>query len=174
MSLYELDGVRVETPGEARYWVAPNAFLIGKVILEEDASVWFGSVLRGDNEAVRVGARSNVQENCVLHTDPGLVCSIGDGVTIGHLAIVHGAEIGDNVVIGMHAVVMNRAKVGANSIIGVGAVVTEGVDIPPGSLVMGLPGRVKRPLTEAEIEGIRLSALHYVHNARQFKRAGGE
>ncbi len=153
-------------------YIAEGARITGDVTIGEESSVWFNVVLRGDCDSIRIGRRTNVQDNCVLHTDPGLVCSIGDGVTIGHLAIVHGAEIGDNVVIGMHAVVMNRAKVGANSIIGVGAVVTEGVEIPPGSLVMGLPGKVKRPLTDIEIEGIRLSALHYVHNAQQFKGAG--
>lgn len=155
-------------------YIAEGARITGDVSIGEESSVWFNAVLRGDCDAIRIGRRTNVQDNCVLHTDPGLDCSIGDGVTIGHLAIVHGALVGDNVVIGMHAVVMNRAKVGANSIIGVGAVVTEGVEIPPGSLVMGLPGKVKRPLTEAEIEGIRLSALHYVHNARQFNVAGAD
>jgi carbonic anhydrase/acetyltransferase-like protein (isoleucine patch superfamily) len=149
-------------------YIAEGARIVGDVTIGEESSVWFNAVLRGDCDAIRIGRRTNVQDNCMLHTDPGLVCTIGDGVTIGHLAVVHGAEIGDNVVVGMHAVVMNRAKVGANSIIGVGAVVTEGVEIPPGSLVMGLPGKVKRPLTEIEIEGIRTSALHYVHNAKEF------
>jgi carbonic anhydrase/acetyltransferase-like protein (isoleucine patch superfamily) len=150
-------------------YVAEGARIVGDVTIGEESSVWFNAVLRGDCDAIRIGRRTNVQDNCLLHTDPGLVCTIGDGVTIGHLAIVHGAEIGDNVVVGMHAVVMNRAKVGANSIIGVGAVVTEGVEIPPGSLVMGLPGKVKRPLTELEIEGIR-AVLHYVQTQRSFRQ----
>ena len=145
--------------------------MAGDVTIEEEASVWFNAVLRGDCAAIRVGKRTNIQDNAVIHADPGIPCTIGEGVTVGHSAIVHGAEIGDNVVIGMHSVVMNRAKVGANSIIGVGAVVTEGVEVPPGSLVMGLPGKVKRQLSELEIQGNQLSALHYVHNAREFMTA---
>jgi len=153
-------------------YIAEGARIVGDVMIGEESSVWFNAVLRGDCDRIRIGRRTNVQDNCMLHADPGVPCIVGDGVTIGHLAIVHGAEIGDNVVIGMHSVVMNRAKVGANSIIGVGAVVTEGVEIPPGSLVMGLPGKVKRPLTEIEIEGIRASATHYVQNAKEFAAAG--
>jgi len=155
-------------------YLAAGARIAGDVTIGEESSVWFNAVMRGDCAAIRIGRRTNIQDNCVLHADPGVPCVIGDGVTVGHAAVVHGAEISDNVVIGMHAVVMNRAKVGENSIIGVGAVVTEGVEIPPGSLVMGLPGKVRRPLMEAEIEGIRLSALHYVENARAYIAAQGE
>ncbi len=152
-------------------YLAEGVRIAGDVTIGENSSVWFNAVLRGDCAAIRIGRESNIQDNCVLHADPGVPCVIGDGVTVGHSAIVHGAEIGDNVVIGMHAVVMNRAKVGANSIIGVGAVVTEGVEIPPGSMVMGLPGKIKRPLAELEIEGNRMAALHYVHNAREYAAA---
>ena len=149
-------------------YIAEGARIVGNVTIGEESSVWFNAVLRGDCDSIRIGCRTNIQDNSMLHVDPGVPCVVGDGVTIGHLAIVHGAEIGDNVVIGMHSVVMSGAKVGANSIIGVGAVVTEGVEIPPGSLVMGLPGKVKRPLTELEIEGIRGSARRYVQNAKEF------
>jgi carbonic anhydrase/acetyltransferase-like protein (isoleucine patch superfamily) len=152
-------------------YLAEGVRIVGDVTIGEESSVWFNAVLRGDCAAIRIGRQSNVQDNCVLHADPGVPCVIGDGVTVGHSAIVHGAEIGDNVVIGMHAVVMNRAKVGENSIIGVGAVVTEGVEIPPGSMVMGLPGKIKRELAAMEIEGNRMAAQHYVHNAKEYAAA---
>ncbi|HEY4310310.1 MAG TPA: gamma carbonic anhydrase family protein [Pirellulales bacterium] len=152
-------------------YLAEGVRIAGDVTIGEDSSVWFNAVIRGDCAEIRIGRRSNVQDNAVLHADPGIPCLIGDGVTIGHTAIVHGATIGDNVVIGMHSVVMNGAKVGANSIIGVGAVVTEGVEIPPGSLVMGLPGKIKRALSELEIEHNKFAAEHYVHNAQQYLAA---
>jgi carbonic anhydrase/acetyltransferase-like protein (isoleucine patch superfamily) len=155
-------------------YLAEGVRIAGDVTIGEDASVWFNAVLRGDCAAIRIGRRTNIQDNAMIHADPGIPCMIGNGVTVGHLAIVHGAEIGDNVVVGMHSVVMNGAKVGANSIIGVGAVVTEGVEIPPGSLVMGLPGKVKRPLSELEIQGNHMSAEHYIHNAREYKAARRE
>ncbi|HVU88955.1 MAG TPA: gamma carbonic anhydrase family protein [Pirellulales bacterium] len=152
-------------------YLAEGVRIAGDVTIGEDSSLWFNAVIRGDCAPIRIGRRTNIQDNAVIHADPGFPCTIGDGATIGHTAIVHGAEIGDNVVVGMHSVVMNGAKVGANSIIGVGAVVTEGVEIPPGSLVMGLPGKIKRELTEAEIAGNHLSAEHYVHNAREYAAA---
>jgi carbonic anhydrase/acetyltransferase-like protein (isoleucine patch superfamily) len=156
----------------ADVYIAPGARIIGDVTIGEQSSVWFNAVLRGDTEAIRVGRRTNIQDNCVLHADPGFPCTLGDGVTVGHAAVVHGAIVGDNVVVGMHAVVMNGAQVGADSIIAVGAVVTEGTIIPPGSLVMGLPGKVKRQLTPEEIERNRASAAHYVENARRFAERG--
>ena len=152
-------------------YLAEGARIAGDVTIGEDASVWFNAVLRGDCAEIRIGRRTNIQDNAVIHADPGVPCVIGDGVTVGHTAIVHGAEIGDNVLIGMHSVVMNRAKIGANSIIGVGAVVTEGTEIPPNSLVMGLPAKVKRPLTEVEMQGNLMAAEHYVHNAREYRAA---
>ena len=152
-------------------YLAEGVRIAGDVTIGEESSVWFNAVLRGDCAAIRIGRGSNVQDNAVIHADPGVPCTIGDGVTVGHTAIVHGAEIGDNVLIGMHSVVMNRAKIGANSIIGVGAVVTEGTEVPPNSLVMGLPGKVKRELTEAEIQGNQMAALHYVHNAKDYAAA---
>ncbi|HVX63931.1 MAG TPA: gamma carbonic anhydrase family protein [Pirellulales bacterium] len=153
-------------------YLAAGVRIVGDVTIGEQSSVWFNAVLRGDCESIRVGRRTNIQDNCVLHADPGFPCTLGDGVTVGHGAVVHGAVVGDNVVVGMHAVVMNGAQVGADSIIAVGAVVTEGTIVPPGSLVMGLPGKVKRQLTAEEIERNRASATHYVENAKRFAKLG--
>jgi carbonic anhydrase/acetyltransferase-like protein (isoleucine patch superfamily) len=153
----------------ASVFIASGARVMGEVTLEEDASVWFNAVLRGDTETVRVGRRTNVQDLCMLHADPGFPCILGEGVTVGHGAIVHGARIGDNVVVGMHSVVMNGATIGADSIVAVGAVVTEGTEVPPRSLVMGVPGRIKRALTDDEVQRNRMSAEHYVQAARAFR-----
>lgn len=152
----------------ATAFIAPGAVVVGDVTLGPDSSVWFQAVIRGDCEAIRIGARSNVQDGCVLHADPGFPCTIGEGVTIGHRAIIHGATVGDNVVVGMGSILLNGARVGENSIIAAGAVVTEGAEIPPGSLVMGMPGKVKRTLTPEEIERNRRSAEHYVHNVQHY------
>ncbi len=168
MPIHALGEHTPETPPPGRFWVAPGAHVIGQVRLGEDVGVWFGAVLRGDNAAIEVGARSNVQENAVLHVDPGTPLHVGEGVTIGHGAIVHGCTIGDNVLVGMGAVVMNRAVVGQDSLVAAGAVVTEGRMFPPGSLIVGSPARVVRALTEAEIEGLRRSAGHYVENWKRF------
>ncbi len=149
-------------------FIAPGAVVVGDVTIGPQSSVWFQAVLRGDCEAIRIGSRSNVQDGAVLHADPGLPCIIGDGVTIGHQAIVHGATVGDNVVVGMGSIVLNGAKIGRDSIIAAGAVVTEGADIPPGSLVMGLPGKVRRAVTPEEIEHNRYAAEHYMENAKRY------
>jgi len=148
-------------------YLAPGARVVGDVTIEEEASVWFNAVLRGDCDKIRIGPRTNIQDNCVLHADLGIPCTLGAGVTVGHGAIVHGARVGDNVVIGMNSVVMNGAEVGENSIVAVGAVVTEGTVIPPGSLVMGVPAKIKRALTPEEIERNRHSAEHYVEAAKK-------
>ncbi|MCW9042848.1 MAG: gamma carbonic anhydrase family protein [Pseudopelagicola sp.] len=169
MPLYDLNGVRPEIAEDT--WVAPDANLIGRIVLEEAASVWFGVTLRGDNEEIRIGAGSNVQENTVMHTDAGFPLTIGAGCTIGHKAMLHGCTIGDNSLIGMGATVLNGAKIGKNCLIGAGALVTEGKEIPDGSLVMGAPGKVVRTLDDAAIQGLRASALHYQENMRRF-RAG--
>ena len=137
MTLYTLDGVAPQTPEDGDFWVAPDANVIGKVALESATSVWFGATLRGDNELIRVGAGSNIQENAVLHTDMGYPLVIGAGCTIGHKAMLHGCVIGDNSLIGMGATVLNGAKIGRNCLIGAGALITEGKEIPDGSLVMG-------------------------------------
>ena len=152
-------------------FLAAGVVVVGDVGLDEEASVWFNAVLRGDCAPIRVGAQSNIQDGCILHADPGYPCTIGRGVTVGHGAIIHGATVGDNVVVGMKSVIQNGARVGDNCIIAVGAVVTEGTEIPAGSLVMGLPAKVKRPLVEGELEMNRLAAAHYVENAKQFAAA---
>lgn len=167
MTLYSLDGTAPQIADDT--WVAPDANVIGNVVLETASSVWFGCTLRGDNEEIRIGAGSNVQENCVMHTDIGFPLVIGAGCTIGHKAMLHGCTIGENSLIGMGATVLNGAKIGKNCLIGAGALVTEGKEIPDGSLVMGAPGKVVRQLDEAAINGLRASALHYQENMRRFR-----
>ncbi|MCV6598416.1 MAG: gamma carbonic anhydrase family protein [Mangrovicoccus sp.] len=169
MSLYSLDGIAPQLPDSGNYWVAPDANLIGNVVLEEDASIWFGCTLRGDNEEIRIGRGSNVQENSVLHTDLGFPLSIGPNCTIGHKAMLHGCTIGEQSLIGMGATVLNGAKIGKNCLIGAGALITEGKEIPDGSLVMGAPGKVVRELGEAQIAALLRSAQGYQANYRRFK-----
>ncbi len=166
--IYELDGVvpRLE-PG---VWVAPDANLIGKVVLEAEASVWFGCTLRGDNEEIRVGAGSNVQENVVCHTDMGFPLRIGANCTIGHKAMLHGCTIGDGSLIGMGATVLNGAVIGRGCLIGAGALITEGKTIPDGSLVMGAPGKVVRMLDADAQARLLASAAHYRANAARFAK----
>ncbi len=167
--IYALDGIAPEIDPSA--WVAADANLIGKVVLEAEASVWFGVTIRGDNEEIRVGRGSNVQENCVLHTDMGYPLVIGPDCTIGHKAMLHGCVIGAGSLIGMGATVLNGARIGKGCLIGAGALVTEGKEIPDGSLVMGAPGKVVRMLDEAARGRLLLSASGYRANARRF-RAG--
>ena len=159
-----------EFPENSDFWVAPDANVIGKVRLMAGASVWFGATLRGDNEWIDLGTGSNVQENSVLHTDIGYPLSIGRDCTIGHNAILHGCTIGDQSLIGMGAIVLNGAQIGRNCLIGAGALITEGKIIPDNSLVVGAPGKVVRCLTEAEIEGLRDSAVGYQNNMRRFAK----
>lgn len=167
--IYQLDG---KTPDIAEdTWVAPDANIIGNVVLEAGASVWFGCTLRGDNEEIRVGAGSNVQENVVCHTDPGSPLTIGPDCTIGHKAMLHGCTIGAGSLIGMGATVLNGAQIGAGCLIGAGALIPEGKVIPDGSLVMGMPGKVVRDLDEAARAKLLASADHYRQNMRRF-RAG--
>lgn len=167
--IYALDGVAPQIDPKA--WIAPDANLIGKVVVEADASVWFGVTIRGDNEEIRVGAGSNVQENCVLHTDMGYPLVIGANCTIGHKAMLHGCIIGDGTLIGMGATVLNGAKIGKGCLIGAGALITEGKVIADGSLVMGAPGRVVRVLDAVARDRLLASAAGYQANARRF-RAG--
>lgn len=169
MTLYSLDGIYPQFPESDNYWVAPDANVIGKVVLEEDASVWFGCTLRGDNEEIRIGQGSNVQENCVLHTDPGFPMMIGRNCTVGHKAMLHGCIIGEQSLIGMGATVLNGAKIGRNCLIGACALITEGKEIPDGSLVMGAPGKVVRQLSEEQIKGILKTAQGYQRNFRRYK-----
>ncbi|SLN17971.1 2,3,4,5-tetrahydropyridine-2,6-dicarboxylate N-acetyltransferase [Pseudoruegeria aquimaris] len=170
MTLYALEGIAPSLPEDGDFWVAPDANLIGKITLESGASVWFGSTLRGDNERITVGAGSNIQENCVLHTDMGFPLTIGRNCTIGHKAMLHGCVIGENSLIGMGATVLNGAKIGANCLIGAGALITEGKEIPDGSLVMGAPGKVVRQLDERTIQMLTASALNYQQNMRRFRQ----
>lgn len=154
-------------------WIAPGAVVAGDVHLAEDSSVWFGAVLRADTAQVRVGRRSNVQDGCVLHVDEGKPCILGEEVTLGHGAIVHGAIVEDRCLIGIRAVVLSGARIGTGSVVGAGALITENKVIPPGSLVVGVPGRVIRQLSAEEQEQIKASADHYVRNARRFRRDYG-
>ena len=170
MPIYALDDLIPQTPGEGRFWIAPDAQVVGHVILAEDVGIWFGAAIRGDNEPIRIGARSNIQEGAVLHSDMGFPLTIGADVTIGHRAILHGCTIGDGALIGMGATVMNGARIGAGSIIGAGALVTEGKEIPEGSLVMGAPAKVIRALDAETRQRLLGSAAHYVENALRFAK----
>jgi carbonic anhydrase/acetyltransferase-like protein (isoleucine patch superfamily) len=154
-------------------WVAPTAVLVGRVRLGAGSSVWYGAVLRGDGDDIHIGAGSNVQDNCVLHADPGLPVSVGDGVVIGHGAVVHGCTVEDGVLVGMGSTVLNGVRIGAGSLVAAGAVLLEGTSVPPGSMVAGVPAKVRRPVTEEEAAGIRLVADHYVQLARQHGAGGG-
>lgn len=167
--IYRLDDRRVARHADS--WVAPNATLIGSVVLHQDASVWFNVVMRGDNDPIVVGPETNVQDGSILHTDEGVPLTLGRGVTVGHKAMLHGCEIGDFSLIGINAVVLNRAKIGPYCIIGANSLIPEGREIPEGSLVMGSPGRVVRQLTPEQRAGLVKSAAHYVANARRY-RAG--
>ena len=168
MTLYALADARPEVSPDT--WVAPDANVIGKVTLGPEASVWFGSTLRGDNEMITVGRGSNVQENCVFHTDMGYPLTVGEDCTIGHKVMLHGCTIGDNSLIGMGATVLNGAKIGKNCLIGAGALITENKVIPDGSLVMGVPGKVVRELDAQAIQQLTASAKHYAENAARFRR----
>ena len=158
-----------EVRAEGDYWVADSAVVLGKVLLQQDASVWFNAVLRGDNELITVGVGSNVQDGAVLHTDPGYPLVIGPHVTVGHKAMLHGCEIGEGSLIGINAVVLNGAKIGKNCIIGANALVTENKEIPDNSMVLGSPAKVVKTLSDEQGNAIRIGAKHYVENARRFR-----
>lgn len=150
-------------------FVAPGATVLGDVSIGEDSGVWFGAVIRGDTERITIGNRTNVQDLCVIHADPGLPCTIGDGVTLGHGAIVHGAAVHDNVMIGIRATVLNGATIGAGSIVAAGSIVTEGTEVPPDSLVMGVPGKVVRTVSDEQRQRIQSAAEHYVSAAKAYR-----
>ncbi|MEL6522795.1 MAG: gamma carbonic anhydrase family protein [Pseudomonadota bacterium] len=169
MTLYALHGTKPDLPEDGDYWVAPDANVIGKVSLGSGVSVWFGTTIRGDNEAIVLGDGTNIQENCVLHTDPGYPMVIGRDVTVGHKAMLHGCTIGAGSLIGMGATILNGARIGRGCLIGACALITEGKEIPDGSLVMGAPGKVVRQLDEAAREGLRKSAMGYQTNQRRFR-----
>ena len=167
MAIYELDGVAPEVAASA--WVADSAEVVGHVQLAEDASIWFGAVLRGDCESITIGEGSNIQDASVLHADLGKPLVVGRHVTVGHQVMLHGCTIGDESLIGIGAVVLNGAKIGRNCLVGAGALITEGKEFPDGSMIIGSPAKAVRQLTPEQIEGLRRSAQHYVDNARRFK-----
>jgi len=167
MALYALDSVAPQVAATA--WVADSAEVMGDVVLGEDSSIWFGVVVRGDNHRITIGQGSNVQDLSVLHTDKDVPLTIGDNVTIGHHAVLHGCTVGDGSLIGIGAVVLNSARIGKNSLVGAGALVTAGKEFPDGSLIIGSPARVARALTPGQIEGLQRSAQGYVANARRFR-----
>lgn len=170
MPLHMIDGIAPELEDADTVWVAPDAQVIGRVRLGRDCGVWFGSVLRGDNEQIAIGAGSNVQELTVMHTDPGFPLTIGEGCTIGHRAILHGCTIGDNSLVGMGAIILNGARIGNNCLVGAGALVTEGKEFPDNSLIIGSPAKAVRELDDAAIAGLKRSGEHYVANARRFRK----
>lgn len=169
MAIYELDGAAPLISDAA--WVADSAQVMGDVELADDASVWFGAVIRGDVESIRIGRRSNIQDMSVLHADVGMPLTVGDDVTVGHQVMLHGCTIGDGSLIGIGAVVLNGAKIGKGCLVGAGSLVTEGKEFPDGSMILGSPAKVVRQLTPEQLEGLLQSAQHYVDNARRF-RAG--
>jgi len=166
--IYDLGEDRVQLPEDGEYWIAPGAVLVGKVILHRNASVWFGAVLRGDNEPIVVGENSNVQDGSVFHTDPGAPLVIEADVTIGHKAMLHGCRVGEGSLIGIGAVILNHARIGRGCLIGAGALIAEGKEIPDGSLVMGAPGRVVRVLDEAARARLKGSAARYVAHWKRY------
>lgn len=168
MTLYTLGGRAPQIAEDV--WVAPDACVIGAVTLDAGSSIWFGAVLRGDNEPIAIGAGTNVQESTVMHTDVGFALTVGRNCTIGHRTILHGCTVGDQSLIGMGSIVLNGAVIGRNCLIGAGTLVTEGKTIPDGSLVLGTPGKVIRALDDETIQELRASALHYQENARRFAR----
>jgi carbonic anhydrase/acetyltransferase-like protein (isoleucine patch superfamily) len=168
MPVYRLENHSPSLPEAGRYFIASDAHVMGNVTLGEDVGIWFGSVLRGDNEPIVIGARSNVQEGSMFHTDPGHPVTIGEGCTIGHHAIIHGCTVGDNTLVGMGAVVLNGAKIGNNCLVGAGALVTEGKEFPDNSLIVGSPARLVRELDENAVASLAKSADIYVANYRRF------
>jgi carbonic anhydrase/acetyltransferase-like protein (isoleucine patch superfamily) len=168
MAIYELDGVVPRL--EQGAWVADSAQVIGNVHLEENASVWFGAVLRGDTDHLHIGKNSNIQDGSVLHADEGCPLHLGENVTVGHQVMLHGCTVGDGSLIGIQSVILNRAKIGKNSIVGAGSVVTEGKEFPDNALILGAPAKVVKIMDEATAERLKHSAEHYVENSRRFAK----
>ena len=169
MPIYALDGVEPELPSDGSYWVAPNAILIGRVRLLKNASVWFGAVLRGDNDWITVGENSNIQDNSVCHTDPGQPVTLGSNVTVGHKVILHSTTVGDGSLVGMGSTLLNRSKIGRNCLVGANALIAEGKEFADGSLIIGAPARVARALGERELMILKTSAEVYVRNHQRFR-----
>ncbi|WP_110684961.1 gamma carbonic anhydrase family protein [Salinicola aestuarinus] len=168
MPLYAYQDRHPQLPEAGHRWIAPGAHVIGSVEIGNDVGIWFNVVIRGDNDRIVIGERSNIQEGCMLHTDPGFELHIGDGCTVGHHAILHGCRLGDNTLVGMGATVLNGATIGANCLIGANALVTEGKHFPDNSLIVGAPAKAIRTLDDAAIEGLRASATHYIERWRAF------
>ena len=169
MNVYNLGAVGPELPGEDEYWIAPNAVVLGRVILKKNASVWFGATLRGDNDPIIIGENSNVQDGSVLHTDTGSPLTVGANVTIGHMVMLHGCTIGDNSLIGIGSIVLNGAKIGRNCLIGANSLITEGKVIPDNSMVVGAPGKVVREISPEQSAMLAGGAAHYVHNWKRYR-----
>ena len=169
MPLYELDGIRPQVPASGRYWIAPDAHVIGNVIIEEDAAIWFGAVIRGDNDPIRIGARSNIQDNSVLHSDTGSPLTIGTDCTIGHKVILHGCTIGNGVLIGMGSTVLNGATIGDGCLVGANTLVTEGKSFEPGWMILGSPAKAARQIGPENQARMVRGAAGYVANWQRFK-----
>ena len=169
MPIYALEGGAPQLPADGEYWIAPTAVVVGRVQLMKNASVWFGAVLRGDNDLISVGENSNIQDNAVVHTDPGQPVTVGANVTVGHGVILHSTRVGDNSLIGMGATLLNRSRIGKNCIVGANTLVTEGKEFGDGMLIVGSPARAIRALGEAELALLKASAEVYVANYRRFR-----
>lgn len=166
--IYQLQGRSVVFNGDGHF-VAPNATIIGSVCLEARSSIWFNVVIRGDNDLITIGEDSNVQDGAVLHTDSGVRLTLGKGVTVGHMAMLHGCEVGDYSLIGINAVVLNKARIGRHCLIGANTLIPEGMDVPDGSMVVGSPGRIRKILSEQQKQMLELSAAHYVDNGVRYR-----
>jgi carbonic anhydrase/acetyltransferase-like protein (isoleucine patch superfamily) len=170
MTVYSLGAVVPQLPSEEDYWIAPNAAVMGNVILKKNASVWWGATLRGDNDPITIGENSNIQDGSVLHTDAGAPLTIGANVTVGHLVMLHGCTVGDNSLIGIGSILLNGVKIGKNCLIGANVLLTEGKEIPDNSLVMGAPGKVVREVSDHQVQILIGSAHHYVDNWKRYRR----
>ena len=168
MSVYSLGDKSSKFPNEGDYWIAPGAHVLGQVELGKNVGIWFGSVLRGDNDLIKIGDETNIQENTIIHVDPGCPVTIGRNCTIGHNAIIHGCTIGNNTLIGMGATILNNAKIGNNCLVGAGALVTENKEFPDGSLIVGSPAKAVRELSQDMIDNMTRSSKHYVTNFKKF------
>jgi carbonic anhydrase/acetyltransferase-like protein (isoleucine patch superfamily) len=168
MPLYALEDWRPELPPAGEYWIAPNATLIGRVRIAKGASVWFGSVLRGDNDWISIGEKTNIQDLCVLHTDPGIALSLGANVSVGHAAVIHGASVGDNTIVGMGATLLNRCKIGRNSIVGANALIPEGKEFPDNSLIVGVPGKAIRKIPDSDVPMLVMNAAIYFERWQRY------
>jgi carbonic anhydrase/acetyltransferase-like protein (isoleucine patch superfamily) len=168
MAIYELDG-KAPTLGK-NVWIADSAQVIGQVTLEENVSIWFGTVIRGDSEHIRIGRGTNIQDASVLHADEGVPLTLGENVSVGHKVMLHGCTVGDGTLIGIGAVILNHAKIGKNCLVGAGSLVTEGKEFPDGSMILGSPAKVVRQLTPEQMAGLQRIAAHYVENAERFRQ----